>query len=125
MILTLIFYFFIAVIGCQILNDLLSPKKKNKKEGFSHELESGPFDEQQQYKIPQPSEPVNAPVTNQVSQTPTAELNNLYSESGIDLSAEIVDPDVEAEDRQEEKNRNYSPIASNEAEVTTIAPFDQ
>ncbi len=128
MILTLIFYIFIAVIGYQMLNELLSPNKKNKKnkkEGFSHELESGPFDEQQQYKIPQPSEPVNAPVTNQVSQTPTDELNNLYSESGIDLSARIVDPDIEVEAAQEEEDRDYDPVASNEAEVTTIAPFDQ
>ena len=123
MILTLIFYFIIAIYACQILNELLSPKKKNKKEGFSHELESGPFGEQQQYKIPQPSEPVNAAVSNQVSQTPTDELDNLFSESGIDLSGKVVDPEVETEDTQEEDSDE--PVASNEAEVTTIAPFDQ
>ena len=123
--LTIILYIAIVLFICQLLNENFTSTKKNKKEKFSHELEHGPFDEQQQYKIPQPSEPVNSPTTNQVIQTPTDELNNMYSESGIDLSAKIVDPDVEAEAAQQVNERDYEPIASNEAEVTTIAPFDQ
>tara|TARA_B100001094_G_scaffold505_1_gene494 strand:- start:128 stop:514 length:387 start_codon:yes stop_codon:yes gene_type:complete len=125
--LTLIFYIGIILFVCQFLNEKFSLTKKNKKEGFSHELEHGPFDEQQQqqYKIPQPSEPINTPIPSQVIQTPSSELNNLYNESGIDLTAKIVNPDVEAEASQQVNERDYEPVASNEVEITTIAPFDQ
>ena len=125
MFLTLIFYFIIAIFGCQFLNKFLSPDTNKNKEGFSHELESGPFDEQQKYKIPQPSEPAVSPTNTQVTQKPTDELNNLYLNSNIDLSAKIVDPDVDFEAAQENEKRDYEPVASNEAEVSTIAPFDQ
>ena len=123
--LTIIFYIAIVLFICQLLNENFTSTKKNKKEKFSHELEHGPFDEQQQYKIPQPSEPSNAPLPSQVSQIPSSELNDLYNNSRIDLSAEVVDPDVEAEATQEKVDRDYEPVASNEVEITTIAPFDQ
>jgi len=133
MIITWFIYIALLIYGCQILNNFFSSNKKNKNkkddetENFSHELEHGPFDEQQQqqYKIPQPSEPSNAPLPSQVSQIPSSELNDLYNNSRIDLSAEVVDPDVEAEATQEKVDRDYEPVASNEVEITTIAPFDQ
>ena len=117
MFLTLIFYFVIAIFGCQFLNKILSPDKNKNKEGFSHELESGPFDEQQKYNIPQPSEVVDSSTN---SQKTNSELNNLYLNSNIDLSGKIVDSD----DEEDEESDN-EPVASNEAEVSTIAPFDQ
>jgi len=113
--LTYLPYILLAYFGCQILTRLTSPNKSNNnKEQFSHELEQGPFDEEDQtYNLPQPSDPlaIDGPI-----QPGTEELDRLYDESRIGLDAEIVDPDVKAIALSEKENRDYEPNPSNAVE---------
>ena len=138
--LTYLPYILLAYFGCQILTRLTSSIKINKKENFSHELEQGPFDEEEnlKYNLPQPSGPL---ANNEDIQPATEELDRQYDESHIGLDAKIVDPDVEAEVRLEEESREYDPTPSNNTEeefthkllhgpfdsleVTTSAPIAQ
>ena len=126
--LTYIPYILLAYFGCQILTRLTSSINTNKKENFSHELEQGPFDEEEnlKYNIPQPSEPL---ANNEDIQPTTEELDRQYDESHIGLDAKIVDPDVEAAARLEEESREYAPTPSNNSEEVFTAnllhgPFD-
>jgi hypothetical protein len=111
--LTYLPYILLAYFGCQILTRLTSPNKSNNnKEQFSHELEQGPFDEEDQtYNLPQPSDPL---ATDGPIQPGTEELDRQYDESRIGLDAEIVDLDVES--TLEKEKRDYEPNPSNVVE---------
>ena len=105
----IILYYFLT----QIISRLNAPLKSIKNENFSHELEQGPFDEEDQtYNLPQPSDPL---VTDDI-QPGTEELDKIYDQSRIGLDAKIVDPDVKAVALSEKEQRDYEPTPSNNVE---------
>ena len=111
----IILYYFLT----QIISRLNAPLKSIKNENFSHELEQGPFDEEDQtYNLPQPSDPL---ITDDI-QPVTEELDRLYDQSRIGLGAKIVDPDVKEVALSEKEKRDYEPTPINNVEVTTRAP---
>ena len=121
-------YILLAYFGCQILTRLTSPNTaNNEKENFSHELEQGPFDEEDQtYNLPQPSDPL---ATDEITRPGTDELDKQYDESRIGLDTKIVDPDVETQNLLKKENSDFQPIPSNivEEEFThdlLHGPFD-
>ena len=107
-------YIFLATFLFQIYTRLNSTTDINNKEMFSHELEQGPFDEEDQtYNIPQPSDPLTI---DGLIQPGTEELDRQYDESRIGLDAEIVDPDVKTVALSEKEKRDYQPNPSDNIE---------
>ena len=138
---TYIPYILMAYFGYQILTRVTSQYiPYNKKEDFSHQMEYGPFNEEQsKYNIPQPSEPAvmtnPEPVVNTIPEpavntTPEASepivnkikplaitnnnLNNQYNNSRIDLNAKLVDPSVNELEMKKNARKSNEGIFSEE-----------
>jgi len=93
--LTYLPYILVAYFVYQFINRQKSEVKSiDTQENFSHELEQGPFGEEQDqsYNLPQPSDPISidGPILPR-----TQELDRQYDESRIGLGAKDEDPDEE------------------------------